>query len=48
MMWNNYFDDKVVCGIHQFMDNANNNLEFVIHQSNIVNSLIGEVFFNLE
>lgn len=43
-----HFDDKKVSGIHQFVDNAKDNLEFVIRQSNIVNSLIGELFFNLE
>ena len=30
------------------MDNAKDNLEFVIHRSNIVNSLIGELFLNPE
>ena len=30
------------------LDNAKNNLKFVIHQSNIVNFLIGELFFNPE
>jgi hypothetical protein len=43
-----YFDDKEVRGIHKFVDNAKDNLKFVIHRSNIVNSLIGELFFNPE
>jgi hypothetical protein len=44
----NYSDDKEVGGIHQFVDNAKDNLEFVIHRSSIVNFLIGELFFNIE
>ena len=35
-----YFDDKEVSGIHRFVDNAKDNLEFVIRPSLMSCSLI--------